>query len=380
MGGASIALSERTARPRVLAGRERRAAASCSAAPPLALGVSAASVFSACSDTTVPGGQEPAPRPRRPAAGPARQPGAAADLSRQPAHPLRPGTRGGPAAALQLGRIRQPRGHQVVRKEIRGRGRAEHLRAPSTKRSPSSPPAPSATTSSSPPSPTSRCWSPARSSSRSTSATSPTCAAQRLEARCSSPWYDVGSRYTVPYTIFSTGIAWRNDFLPDYDPLEARQPLRELLAGERHLRQGRDARRPARRARDGAAAQRDHRRQHRQPGPGRRRPRRAQGTDRPGQPALLHQRLPAHRRRLDLAAPGLVGRHDRDRLLPAEGHAGQRGQLLVAPGRPRPDGQRHDAPSSTGRRTRSSPTSSSTTCSTSKRRSSTWNSPATSSR
>jgi len=25
------------------------------------------------------------------------------------------------------------------------------------------------------------------------------------------PWYDVGSRYTVPYTIYSTGIGWRTD-------------------------------------------------------------------------------------------------------------------------------------------------------------------------
>jgi spermidine/putrescine transport system substrate-binding protein len=39
-----------------------------------------------------------------------------------------------------------------------------------------------------------------------------------------SPWYDVGSRYTVPYTVFSTGIAWRNDFLPDYDPTEFANP------------------------------------------------------------------------------------------------------------------------------------------------------------
>jgi spermidine/putrescine transport system substrate-binding protein len=38
------------------------------------------------------------------------------------------------------------------------------------------------------------------------------------------PWYDVGSRYTVPYTIFSTGIAWRNDFLPDYDPAKLANP------------------------------------------------------------------------------------------------------------------------------------------------------------
>ena len=26
-----------------------------------------------------------------------------------------------------------------------------------------------------------------------------------------SPWYDVGSRYTVPYTIYTTGIGWRAD-------------------------------------------------------------------------------------------------------------------------------------------------------------------------
>jgi len=39
-----------------------------------------------------------------------------------------------------------------------------------------------------------------------------------------SPWYDVGSRYTVPYTVFSTGIGWRNDFLPDYDPSKLDNP------------------------------------------------------------------------------------------------------------------------------------------------------------
>ncbi|HEX4732106.1 MAG TPA: spermidine/putrescine ABC transporter substrate-binding protein [Solirubrobacterales bacterium] len=39
-----------------------------------------------------------------------------------------------------------------------------------------------------------------------------------------SPWYDVGSHYTVPYTVFSTGIAWRNDFLPDYDPSKLANP------------------------------------------------------------------------------------------------------------------------------------------------------------
>ncbi len=26
------------------------------------------------------------------------------------------------------------------------------------------------------------------------------------------PWYDVGSRYSVPYTVYTTGIGWRSDF------------------------------------------------------------------------------------------------------------------------------------------------------------------------
>ena len=29
------------------------------------------------------------------------------------------------------------------------------------------------------------------------------------------PWYDRGSRYTVPYTIYSTGIGWRTDMVPE---------------------------------------------------------------------------------------------------------------------------------------------------------------------
>lgn len=38
------------------------------------------------------------------------------------------------------------------------------------------------------------------------------------------PWYDQGARYTVPYTVYTTGISWRNDFLPDYDPSRLRNP------------------------------------------------------------------------------------------------------------------------------------------------------------
>ncbi|HEX2234887.1 MAG TPA: spermidine/putrescine ABC transporter substrate-binding protein [Actinomycetota bacterium] len=29
------------------------------------------------------------------------------------------------------------------------------------------------------------------------------------------PWYDKGSRYTVPYTVYTTGIAWRTDMVDD---------------------------------------------------------------------------------------------------------------------------------------------------------------------
>ncbi len=31
------------------------------------------------------------------------------------------------------------------------------------------------------------------------------------------PFYDKGSQYTVPYTVYSTGIAWRNDMVDDAD-------------------------------------------------------------------------------------------------------------------------------------------------------------------
>jgi len=35
-----------------------------------------------------------------------------------------------------------------------------------------------------------------------------------------SPFYDVGARYSVPYTLYTTGIGWRNDQLGDFDPAE----------------------------------------------------------------------------------------------------------------------------------------------------------------
>jgi spermidine/putrescine transport system substrate-binding protein len=43
-----------------------------------------------------------------------------------------------------------------------------------------------------------------------------------------SPWYDVGSRYTVPYTIYTTGIGWRADKLPGFDPASLANPWSAL--------------------------------------------------------------------------------------------------------------------------------------------------------
>ncbi|MGH2852352.1 MAG: polyamine ABC transporter substrate-binding protein, partial [Solirubrobacteraceae bacterium] len=42
------------------------------------------------------------------------------------------------------------------------------------------------------------------------------------------PWYDVGSRYSVPYTIYTTGVGWRADFLPGFDPSKLRHPWAAL--------------------------------------------------------------------------------------------------------------------------------------------------------
>ena len=43
-----------------------------------------------------------------------------------------------------------------------------------------------------------------------------------------SPWYDVGARYTVPYTIYTTGIGWRTDKLPGFNPANASAPWSSL--------------------------------------------------------------------------------------------------------------------------------------------------------
>ncbi len=42
------------------------------------------------------------------------------------------------------------------------------------------------------------------------------------------PWYDQGARYTVPYTIYTTGIGWRADKLPGFDPSTLSNPWSAL--------------------------------------------------------------------------------------------------------------------------------------------------------
>ena len=97
-----------------------------------------------------------------------------------------------------------------------------------------------------------------------------------------SPFYDVGPRYSIPYTLYTTGIGWRNDKLGGFDPSQAREPWDVVLdrGGGALPRPRRRARRRARGARAGAAAPRRDRPQHREPGAAAARRRRAQGAQR----------------------------------------------------------------------------------------------------
>ncbi len=47
------------------------------------------------------------------------------------------------------------------------------------------------------------------------------------------PFYDQGWQYTVPYTIYTTGIAWRKD-LTDLNPYAMRNPWREMFFQPRY--------------------------------------------------------------------------------------------------------------------------------------------------
>jgi spermidine/putrescine transport system substrate-binding protein len=55
-----------------------------------------------------------------------------------------------------------------------------------------------------------------------------------------SPFYDVGPRYSVPYTVYTTGIAWRNDLL-GFDPSKMDQPWNAFWSPEAEKYRGKVA-------------------------------------------------------------------------------------------------------------------------------------------
>ena len=96
-----------------------------------------------------------------------------------------------------------------------------------------------------------------------------------------SPFYDVGPRYSVPYTTYTTGIAWRNDLL-DFDPSKIDQPWDAFWTPQAEKYRGKvailDDSREA--PGHGAHAPRRDRPQHRGPRPARARRRGPQGAQR----------------------------------------------------------------------------------------------------
>jgi spermidine/putrescine transport system substrate-binding protein len=48
-----------------------------------------------------------------------------------------------------------------------------------------------------------------------------------------SPFYDVGPRYSIPYTVYTTGIGYRNDKLGDFDPAKLDNPWDAFWQAER---------------------------------------------------------------------------------------------------------------------------------------------------
>ena len=86
-------------------------------------------------------------------------------------------------------------------------------------------------------------------STRTTCPTPPTCGRGFRD-----PWYDLGWLYTVPYTIYSTGIGWRTDRVPE-DIAALDNPYDCFWDTDVRRRPG-DPRRLAHGDGDGAAAQR----------------------------------------------------------------------------------------------------------------------------
>ena len=141
------------------------------------------------------------------------------------------------------------------------------------------------------------------------------------------PFYDQNWQYTVPYTIYTTGIAWRKDKV-DENPYAMANPwampwnakykgkvailddYRESLALGMMKNGNFDPN-----TTEHGPAERGHQLASRA-GPA-------------GQPPHRQQRLHVHSHRSDLDPPRLVGGHGRRRRLHAQGNTGGRRRLLV---------------------------------------------------
>ena len=81
------------------------------------------------------------------------------------------------------------------------------------------------------------------------------------------PFYDQGWQYTVPYTIYTTGISWRKDLVHE-NPYTMRNPWADALAAEVQG-QDRDPRRLPRGHQPRADEERDLQPEHHRPAPDR---------------------------------------------------------------------------------------------------------------
>ena len=143
------------------------------------------------------------------------------------------------------------------------------------------------------------------------------------------PFYDVGSQYTVPYVIYTTGVAWRNDHVPDDIPCMA-NPYEIIwdpkYKGKIHVFD--DYRESIGLAFDEA---RTDRRQHRGPGHAPVGQRRAGQARRRGERPARHHRLDRSARRMCRGSiKSWSGRHDLGPVLHAEGTVARRPPVLVS--------------------------------------------------
>ncbi len=125
------------------------------------------------------------------------------------------------------------------------------------------------------------------------------------------PFYDQKWQYTVPYTIYTTGIAWRKDKV-DENPYAMANPWAMPWNVQVQGEGGHPRRLPGEPG-PGHDEERQLRPQHHRHRPAERGHQLAARTGPAGQPPHRQQRLHLHPHRPDLDPPRLVGRHGRRR-------------------------------------------------------------------